>query len=128
MRRAKLLAVVLLSGCVFDSDGRAELDEIECTEQGACWGRWAHTTVWSRVVLADSLDDAGDIDPASLWGCEPDPDVDACGTFDAQGHVACWRETLGWAVAVVPECVLEGPADWMPVGNAMAAKVYDAPQ
>lgn len=112
------LAFVTAVGC--DPSGRTDLLDFEC--DGACSGRWDGTELRSSVHPVGEVVLMPEVDPAALWPCEPDPDVDICVQVDDNGHVGCFWFDDSWAVAVAPSCAVAGP-DWLGVGNDMVARV-----
>jgi hypothetical protein len=95
-----------------------EFSEVTCTDSG-CMGRWQTTDTWSVAVPAVNLLGLPEIDPASVWSCQPEPVVDGCFQIDAGGHVACGWIMNGWAVPVAPCCAVAG-FGWLPIGDGMA--------
>lgn len=130
-RVAVFLSLVLFtSACLpWDQGGRRQLVQAKC-ENGSCSGLWEESTEWSVVFPATAIEALAEIDPADVWPCEPDPDVDLCVEVDGNGHVGCFRvydvDTRQFAVAVAPSCALdevESPLDWIDVGVGMVASV-----
>jgi len=99
---------------------RLDIAEIECSEQG-CSGRWVGTESWSPAMSADIIGTLPEYDLATVWACEPDPDVDVCVIIDGVDHVACLRMFDGWGVSVAPVC---SGLDGLDVGCGMVAGTH----
>jgi hypothetical protein len=99
------------------ADGRRFFDDLDCDADG-CSVYWAGSDV-TRVLTRPEFADLQPVDVASVWACEPDPDVDACAAFD-DGRVVCVRRVVDVLVAVWPSCAVEGQLT-IDVGNGMCA-------
>lgn len=110
------------------TEGRREFVDISCVDTDdpagyECYGLWEDSTAWSRVYLYyTDIAPLPKVNPYTVWSCDTTPDVDVCVIVDQQGHKACFRNELGWAVAVVPMCATSG-ANWRYVGNGMDAYI-----
>jgi hypothetical protein len=111
-------------GLEFRDVGDRPIIMIDCNDT-PCVGLWQWSVAWSPVYPKSVIAALPNVNPGSLWPCEPNPAADACKRIDSQGHVGCWRWVYNdlWAVAVAPLCQTQTWPDWISVGNAMEAKV-----
>jgi hypothetical protein len=97
-------------------DGRRNIANMDCGTNG-CSGLWSGSDAWTPMRPAGDLANMPAVDPSTVWGCDTDPDVDACVVVDANGHVGCFRIEGPFAVPVWPACA--GAQSGIDAGNGM---------
>jgi hypothetical protein len=100
------------------------ITDVSCSN-GICEGRWDGTDAWSTVLDADVILAKPPVDPATVWDCEPAPQVDGCAVVDDLGHIGCFNIYDGWSVPVAACCA--AGADWQAIGDGLAADAHGAP-
>lgn len=100
-----------------------DIFSVECSPNGcvARWDDWLTSPVW----LAYKVESWPEVEPATVWECDPEPAVDLCRVTSANGDVGCFRVRDGWAVQVTPCCAVEGDTKHLRgVGQYMVTWVY----
>jgi hypothetical protein len=99
------------------TDGRRNIADLDCLDVG-CLGLWSGTEAWSPALPVALLGDSPPIDPAIVWPCDADPDVDVCNDIDANGVVECYRIDGNFALPVWPACTVTDE-NMVDAGNGM---------